>query len=94
MPILCPTYTDDTESYGKKRKITMGRLEDLAKGISTIFPPELILASNYLVDGDEKEVLVEEHPETLTSRASLASTYRNQGRWKEVESLFSDMGSF
>ena len=35
-------------SRSKKRKITMGRLEDLAKDIATIFPPELILASNYV----------------------------------------------
>jgi tetratricopeptide (TPR) repeat protein len=35
-----------------------------------------------------REVLGLEHPDTLTSMASLASTYRNQGRWKEAESLF------
>ena len=29
-----------------------------------------------------KKVLGEEHPDTLTSIANLASTYRNQGRWK------------
>ena len=29
----------------------------------------------------------EEHPDTLTSMANLASTYRNQGRWKEAEEL-------
>ncbi|KAI9691233.1 MAG: hypothetical protein M1822_008853 [Bathelium mastoideum] len=34
-----------------------------------------------------KEVLGEEHPDTLTSIANLASTYRNQGRWKEAEEL-------
>ena len=28
-----------------------------------------------------------EHPDTLTSIANLASTYRNQGRWKEAEAL-------
>ena len=28
-----------------------------------------------------------EHPDTLTSMANLASTYRNQGRWKEAEEL-------
>jgi hypothetical protein len=33
-------------------------------------------------------VLGEEHPSTLTSMANLASTYRNQGRWKEAEELF------
>jgi len=32
-------------------------------------------------------VLGEEHPSTLTSMANLASTYRNQGRWKEAEEL-------
>ncbi|KAF2842563.1 hypothetical protein M501DRAFT_1022519 [Patellaria atrata CBS 101060] len=34
-----------------------------------------------------KRVLGEEHPDTLTSMANLASTYRNQGRWKEAEKL-------
>ncbi|PCD38687.1 hypothetical protein AU210_007153 [Fusarium oxysporum f. sp. radicis-cucumerinum] len=33
------------------------------------------------------KVLGEEHPDTLTSMANLASTYRNQGRWKEAEEL-------
>jgi hypothetical protein len=28
-----------------------------------------------------------EHPSTLTGMANLASTYRNQGRWKEAEEL-------
>ena len=28
-----------------------------------------------------------EHPDTLTSMASLASTYWNQGRWNEAEQL-------
>lgn len=32
-------------------------------------------------------VLTDEHPDTLTSMANLASTYRNQGRWKETEEL-------
>ena len=34
-----------------------------------------------------KGVLGQDHPATLTSIASLASTYRNQGRWKEAEKL-------
>ncbi|RSL64168.1 hypothetical protein CEP51_013189 [Fusarium floridanum] len=33
------------------------------------------------------KVLGEEHPDTLTSMANLASTFRNQGRWKEAEEL-------
>ena len=32
-------------------------------------------------------VLEEEHPDTLTSIANLASTYWNQGRWDEAEKL-------
>jgi hypothetical protein len=32
-------------------------------------------------------VLGEEPPSTLTSMGNLASTYRNQGRWKEAEEL-------
>src|SRR3984957_18187823 len=35
----------------------------------------------------EKQVLGEEHPDTLTSMSNLASTYGNQGRWKEAEVL-------
>ena len=27
------------------------------------------------------------HPDTLSSMANLAATYRNQGRWKEAEEL-------
>ncbi|THC89597.1 hypothetical protein EYZ11_010961 [Aspergillus tanneri] len=34
-----------------------------------------------------KQVLGVEHPDTLTSMANLASTYRYQGRWKEAEEL-------
>jgi hypothetical protein len=34
-----------------------------------------------------KRVLGAEHPDTLTSMANLASTYRNQGRWSEAEEL-------
>jgi Tetratricopeptide repeat len=33
-------------------------------------------------------VLSIDHPDTLTSIANLALTYRNQGRWKEAEQLF------
>jgi hypothetical protein len=28
-----------------------------------------------------------DHPDTLTSMANLASTYKNQGRWEEAEQL-------
>ena len=34
-----------------------------------------------------ERVLGAEHPSTLTSMANLASTYWNQGRWKEAEEL-------
>ena len=34
-----------------------------------------------------KKVLGAEHPDTLTSIANLASTFWNQGRWKEAEGL-------
>jgi DNA repair protein RadC len=34
-----------------------------------------------------KRVLGQEHPSTLTSMNNLASTYQNQGRWKEAEDL-------
>ncbi|KAF8333800.1 hypothetical protein F5887DRAFT_1079968 [Amanita rubescens] len=35
-----------------------------------------------------KEKLGSQHPDTLTSMANLASTYRNQERWDEAEKLF------
>ncbi|KIX04501.1 uncharacterized protein Z518_05371 [Rhinocladiella mackenziei CBS 650.93] len=35
----------------------------------------------------QKETLGVEHLSTLTSMTNLASTYRNQGRWKEAEGL-------
>ena len=35
----------------------------------------------------EKRVLGDKHPGTQTSMVNLASTYRNQGRWKEAEEL-------
>jgi tetratricopeptide repeat protein len=34
-----------------------------------------------------KRVLGQEHPSTLTSMGNLASTYQNQGRWKEAKDL-------
>ncbi|KAF1357717.1 kinesin light chain 3 [Lizonia empirigonia] len=34
-----------------------------------------------------KRVLGDEHPDTLSSMANLAATYRNQGRWAEAEEL-------
>jgi hypothetical protein len=34
-----------------------------------------------------KRVLGEEHPDTLTCMGNLASTYMDQGRWKEAEEL-------
>ncbi|OCK73381.1 hypothetical protein K432DRAFT_410741 [Lepidopterella palustris CBS 459.81] len=34
-----------------------------------------------------EKVLGPEHPSTLTSMSTLASTYRDQGRWKEAEEL-------
>jgi hypothetical protein len=35
-----------------------------------------------------KRILSAEHPSTLTSMANLASTYSDQGQWKEAEELF------
>jgi hypothetical protein len=34
-----------------------------------------------------KEVLGAEHPQILTVMASLANTFRNQGRWQQAEKL-------
>ena len=38
-------------------------------------------------DGDEKQVLGEEHPESLMIMANLVLTYWSQGQWKEAEEL-------
>lgn len=35
----------------------------------------------------EKRILGKEHPSTLISMRNLASTYRDQGRWREAEEL-------
>jgi hypothetical protein len=35
----------------------------------------------------ERRTLGADHPDTLTSMANLASTYRNQGRWEAAEEL-------
>jgi hypothetical protein len=35
----------------------------------------------------KERVIGAEHPDTLTSMANLALTYRDQGRWKEAEEL-------
>jgi hypothetical protein len=35
-----------------------------------------------------KKKLGADHPDTLTSMANLASTYRNQGRWDAAKELF------
>jgi UDP-2,3-diacylglucosamine pyrophosphatase LpxH len=34
-----------------------------------------------------KQMLGDDHSDTLTSMANLASTYWNQGRWEEAETL-------
>ena len=34
-----------------------------------------------------KQVLGEEHPDSLKSMANLASTYHSQGQWKEADEL-------
>ncbi|KAG9244781.1 hypothetical protein BJ878DRAFT_504580 [Calycina marina] len=34
-----------------------------------------------------KKMFGPDHPSTLTSIVNLASTYRNQGRWKKAEEL-------
>ncbi|KAB5581215.1 hypothetical protein GE09DRAFT_1279974 [Coniochaeta sp. 2T2.1] len=46
-------------------------------------------AEGFLIQATDiqRELLGEEHPDTLTSIHTLAMTYCNQGRWKEAESL-------
>ncbi|CAK7228781.1 hypothetical protein SEUCBS140593_007027 [Sporothrix eucalyptigena] len=45
------------------------------------------LAADYLAMETYKMKLGVDHPDTLTSMAELAFTYRNQGRWEEAEKL-------
>ena len=40
-----------------------------------------------LILQENKEKQGEDHPDTITAMANLASTYWNQGRWNEAESL-------
>ncbi|KIL55165.1 hypothetical protein M378DRAFT_91312, partial [Amanita muscaria Koide BX008] len=40
-----------------------------------------------MVNARKESLGATSHPDTLTAMANLASTYRNQGRWKEAESL-------
>ncbi|GMG10971.1 unnamed protein product [Aspergillus oryzae] len=40
-----------------------------------------------LILEEKKQYFGRDHPETLESMASLASTYQNQGRWSEAEAL-------
>ena len=40
-----------------------------------------------LVMEKSKYLLGEEHPDTLSSMAHLATTYRDQRKWKETEAL-------
>jgi hypothetical protein len=47
----------------------------------------MINPDEFRVDGVIARKMEAEHPDTLTSMANLASTYRNQGRWKEAEEL-------
>jgi tetratricopeptide repeat protein len=56
---------------------------DLKRSISSSDPP----AMSVQVMETSLRVLGKEHPDALTSMANLASTYRNQRRWKEAEDL-------
>lgn len=49
---------------------------------------ESVCLSRHFLMETRKKVLGQKHPNTLTNMANLASTYRNQGRWKEAEDLF------
>src|SRR5271155_2136506 len=78
----------DTVSYAKKdSKIATFLITDLSR---------LLHAQGRWNEAEELKVQVmetslrvlgAEHPDTLTSMASLASTFWNQGRWKEAEEL-------
>ena len=44
-------------------------------------------ALEVMVMEKRKQILGDEHPDTLSSMANLAATYRNHGQWKEAEVL-------
>jgi hypothetical protein len=48
---------------------------------------KLLATLNSLYAKTREKVLGNKHPGTLISIANLASTYSNQGRWKEAEQL-------
>src|SRR6266516_3644333 len=77
-------------------KIIYGTPESGNPELSHQFVPELEQPNLSTRTGDNhdvaaletiKQVTEGEHPNTLTSMANLASTYREQGRWTEAEEL-------
>jgi hypothetical protein len=55
-----------------------------ASGIGAYIDAEKMTKKSMTV---RERVLGDEHPDTITSKAELASTYWNQGRWGEAETL-------
>jgi tetratricopeptide (TPR) repeat protein len=85
------SHIEFMESFAKQYGLRNATLLD-ASTWATIYLDECELyqkaASMHKRTWERKKVVLgEEHPSTLTSMANLASTYRNQGRWKEAKKL-------
>ncbi|KAL5371148.1 hypothetical protein DPSP01_014460 [Paraphaeosphaeria sporulosa] len=69
----------------KTRHKILGAESDMT--LSSMAMLELATDFQVLVTETRKTKLGADHPSTLNGMASLASTYRNQGRWEEAEKL-------
>jgi tetratricopeptide (TPR) repeat protein len=78
----------DTVSYARKgSKIATILIENLSVLLHAQGRWKEAEELDVQVTETKNRVLGAEHPDTLTSMAYLALTYRNQGRWKEAEEL-------
>ncbi|PZD25883.1 CDC6, Cdc6-related protein, AAA superfamily ATPase, partial [Pyrenophora tritici-repentis] len=71
----CATTLYSDGRYEEAKELNQGRWNDAEK-------------LEVQVMETRKTKLGADHPDTLTSMANLASTYRNQGRWNDAEKLF------
>jgi Tetratricopeptide repeat len=87
---IIASFKMSTRKYalvGIKRGEILDRLNDLGNFLRLLnqwLAESQIWAFHFAEQG---QLLRQEHPSTLTSRANLASAYWNQGRWKEAEEL-------
>jgi len=85
------SHIESLEAFAEQYRLTNTELLD-ASLWATIYLEKCGLyrkAANWneRIWDQKKIILGEEHPSTLSSMGNLASTYWNQGRWKEAEEL-------